>query len=392
MLPVVSASQHCRFGRSGDNVRTASTLLVMKVLSMRKLVLLIFSVTAFAQAPQAAAPVAASNPLIVHFQFEPKKGQPATDLVPADIEIREDGTPQQIVLFEGGSTRQRTVPVHVNLLFDCPRTALSGSPLIPEVLQKNLLDANPNVLISMYTFSGGPVLLNPPTRDREVLRKALNAPMSTHPPQTFLLDHIQAVTQNAAKAGPAIRMLVVFSSAQAELATSAQTALQERFDVTVRTAQQAGINLYPVLLRSSYESQVLADDSTGSESSRSVTYSTPAYMAGSLDTQRAMGTGVGSASGPNSPAIAASYGQRDLRSKGVFKNLGSSTGGESFEVLANAEVLPTVLQSISRIIQNDYVVGFNPSTTGGTKRHKVQVVLRDKERGKIEGGSMNAVH
>jgi hypothetical protein len=78
------------------------------------LVLLFCAVTAIGQAP----PVA-SNPLIVRFQVEPKKGQPATDLNPADIEIRKDGVPQPVVLFEGGRSRARTLPVHVNLLFDC---------------------------------------------------------------------------------------------------------------------------------------------------------------------------------------------------------------------------------------------------------------------------------
>jgi hypothetical protein len=84
--------------------------------------------------------------------------------------------------------------------------------------------------------------------------------------------------------------------------------------------------------------------------------------------------------------------QSALRSVGDFSNLGSTTGGKSFEALSNIDLLPEILKSISKLIQDDYVAGFNPSPTGGGKRHKVEVVLRDKSRGKIIGGSINVAH
>jgi VWFA-related protein len=330
---------------------------------MRQLVLLLCAVTAIGQAPPAAAPPAASNPLIVRFQFEPKKGQPTTDLVPADVEIRKDGVPQQAVLFEGGRSRPRTLPVHVDLLFDCDHSALAGGPLDPKLLQENLLDGNPNVSVAIYAFSGGLVRLSAPNRDPARLKKALDSPMSAHPLGTFLLDQIKMAALDAAATGPAIRMLVVFSSAGPDTVSSSQSAKRDLFDSTVRAAQGSGVTLYPVLLKSPFSSQA-------------------------SDSNRSSGKGGSSSSSSASSAS----GQDVLRSMGDFTNLGSPTGGETFDALSSTDFLPGVLKSISKAIQNDYVTGFNPTSAGAAKRHKVEVVLRDKNRGKLVGGSLNVVH
>jgi VWFA-related protein len=330
---------------------------------MKQLVFLLCAVTAIAQAPPPAAPPAASNPLLVRFQMQPKKGQPATDLVPADIEIREDGVPQPIVLFEGGRTR--TLPVHVDLLFDCERSALAGVPLEPELLQENLLNAHQNVAIGIYGFSGAPVRLTAPTRDPAWLKKALDAAVFPRAATTFLFDHIQTVVLDAATAGPAIRMLVVFSSALPGLGGGPHSSERELFAPTVRIAQESGVTVYPVLLKLPFGSQA-SDSNTTSASTR----------------------------GGSSRNTMTEYSpdQSILRSVGDFKNLGSATGGHSSEALSNTNFLPAVLKSISKLIQDDYVAGFNPSSTGGGKRHKVEVVLRDKNRGKLVGGSITVEH
>ena len=169
--------------------------------------------------------------------MQPKKGQPATDLDPADIEIREDGKPQPIVLFQGGRARPRALPVHVDLLFDCERSALAGVPLEPELLQKHLLNAHENVAIGIYGFSGAPVRLTAPTRDPARLKKALDAAVFPRAATTFLFDQIQTVVLDAASAGPAIRMLVIFSSAQPGLGAGPRSSEKELFEPTVRIAQ-----------------------------------------------------------------------------------------------------------------------------------------------------------
>lgn len=326
---------------------------------MRQLVLVFCAVTAIAQAPPAA-----SNPLIVRFQFEPKKGQPATDLNPADIEIREDGKPQPVVLFEGGRTR--SLPVHVNLLFDCDRSALAGIPLDPELFQEYLLNAHQNVAIGIYGFSGAPVRLTAPTRDPARLKKALDAAVFPHAPTTFLFDHIKTVVLDTATTGAAIRMLVILSRAQPGAAGGSESAEKDLFAPTVRTAQGAGVTVYSVLLRSPFGLQA-------------------------SDSNTAISASARGGPTPNTMTLA-SPNQSMLRSVGDFKNLGSATGGDSLEALSNTNFLPGILKSISKLIQDDYVAGFNPPSTGGTKRHKVEVVLRDKNRGKIVGGSINVVH
>jgi VWFA-related protein len=332
---------------------------------MRQLVLFLCAMTAIGQAPPAAAPPATSNPLIVRFQVEPKKGQPATDLAPADIEIREDGVPQPVVLFEGG--RARTLPVHVYLVFDCERSALAGIPLEPALLQENLLNAHQNVAIGIYGFSGAPVRLTAPTRDPARLKKALDAAVFPHAATTFLFDHIQTVVLDTATTGPAIRMLVILSRAQPGAAGGPHSSERDLFDPTVRIAQESSVTVYPVLLRSPFGSQASDSNTTTSASAR------------------------GGASSPNT-MTEYSPDQSILRSVGDFNNLGSATGGHSSEALSNTNFLPGVLQWISKVIEDDYVAGFNPTSSGGGKRHKVQVVLRNKNRGKLIGGSINVVH
>lgn len=329
---------------------------------MRQLVFLLCAVTAIAQAPPPAAPPAASNPVLVRFQMQPKKGQPATDLVPTDIELREDGKPQPIVLFEGG--RARTLPVHVFLVFDCERSALAGVPLGPELLQENLLNAHENVAIGIYGFSGAAVRLTAPTRDPARLKKALDAAVFPRAATTFLFDHIQTVLRDAAATGPAIRMLVLFSNARPGLGAGPRSSERELFAPTVRLAQESGVAVYPVLFRSPF----------GSQASDSNTTTSASALGGSRNTMTEY-----------------SPDQSVLRSVGDFNNLGSATGGHSSEALSNTNFLPGVLKWISKLIQDDYVAGFNPSSTGGGKRHKVEVVLRDKNRGKIVGGSINVV-
>ena len=236
---------------------------------------------------------------MVRFQFQPKKGQPATDLVPADIEIREDGVPQPIVLFEGGRSRARTLPVHVDLLFDCERSALAGVPLEPEMLQENLLNAHENVAIGIYGFSGAAVRLTAPTRDPARLKKALDAAVFPRAATTFLFDHIQTVVLDAATAGPAIRMLVVFSSAQPGLGGGPRSSERELFAPTVRIAQESGVTVYPVLLRLPFGSQASDSNTTTSASAGGSSRNTMTEY---------------------------SPDQSILRSVGDFKNLGSATG------------------------------------------------------------------
>ena len=56
------------------------------------------------------------------------------------------------------------------------------------------------------------------------------------------------------------------------------------------------------------------------------------------------------------------------------------------------DVLPTILKSLAEHVRYDYVAGFYPSSSGGGKRHKIEVVLRSRSRGEMVGGFRALVH
>jgi hypothetical protein len=295
---------------------------------------------------------------LFHFQFEPKKGQPNTALTADDIELREDSVAQTIVFFQGGGKDSHSVPVNIFLLFDCASVTVQAGSLDTSVFQ-DLLSAHPNAQVGIYGFRGGAARLAPLNRDADRLRKALDTPLFVHPTGTLLLEHIKQVSVDAASQGRGINLLVIISAAEPDAVQLSATGTRELFDGAVKVAQEAGVVIYPVLLKSPFG--VTASDSNSS-----------------------VGTGRGS-SLPTS-------GTDSLRSVGDFKNLGPATGGEAIEVLGGSGFLPGVIKRLSKILQEDYFAGFVPTSTGGGKRHKVEVVLRDKNRGKIENGSRNIVH
>jgi len=81
-----------------------------------------------------------------------------------------------------------------------------------------------------------------------------------------------------------------------------------------------------------------------------------------------------------------------LQSIGSFMKLASDTGGQAFNAVSTKDVLPTILKSLANHVRYDYVAGFYPSSSGGRKKHKVEVVLRSKSRGEMVGGFRALVH
>jgi len=331
---------------------------------MKKMVLFLTALTALGQAPPAATTGARDNLALIRFQVAPQKGKPVTDLRPEDIEIRVDGAPQKVALFQGGSIHPRTIPIELSILFDCNRTALSSGTLNPRVLQEGLLDEFPNLSIAVYGFSGGLTRITALTRNQEDLNKALSSPMFVHPVSTFLLDHISRVELDASSTpGTAIRMLAIFSDRQADEGSTSSAAEQERNDRAIGIARETGIAIYPVLLISRLAVQ---------------TITTPPSP------PRTSGVGGPQFSAPDSfPAT---------RAVGDFTSLGAATGGKRIEVLADGNMLPTVLKWIAEQIRYEYVAGFQTSTSGEKKRHKAEVVMQKKNGGRITGGTRTLIY
>ena len=331
---------------------------------MGKIVLLLTALTALGQAPPAATTAPNTNLALLRFQVAPQKGQPVNDLRPEDIEIRVDGVPQKVAFFQGGKLYPRTIPIELAVLFDCTSTALSVGTLSPRLFHEGILDEFPNASIAVYGFNNGLSRFAALTRDQGELNKALNAPMFVHPLSTFLLDHISRVALDAAStAGPAVRILAVFSDGRSDVGSTSATAEQERYQRAVGIAQENGITAYPVLLIAPLAVQTIT---TPPSPPRTSTVEGPQF------------------SPPDTTPA--------LRAVGNFTNLGAATGGKRFEVLTGGNMLPNILKWIAEQIRDDYVAGFQAPTSAEKRRRKAEVLMRNKNRGRINGGTHTLVY
>ena len=326
------------------------------------------SATACAQTPQVATIGSGGGPALIRFQVAPQKGKPVTDLGPGDIEIYEDGQKREVVLFEGGSLHPRTVPTVLSLLIDCGRSDLASGKVDAAVFKKGLLDEFPHLSVAVYGFASGPARLAARTRNEADLTKALSAPLLVHPLSTFLMDHVSRVLIDAAAgAGPAIRIVSVFSTGRTDQGASSATAEEQRYQRALSIAQQTGVAVYPVLLIP----RLAAQDSTPGAAPLEARSSTrgPQPMLGadiSTDTR--------------------------LRTVGNFVNLGASTGGKKIEIPAGGNMLPTAVNWLAEQLRNEYIAGFQPTTGEEKRRHNLEVVMKNKDRAKITGGTLTLVY
>ena len=81
-----------------------------------------------------------------------------------------------------------------------------------------------------------------------------------------------------------------------------------------------------------------------------------------------------------------------LRSVGNYTNLGSATAGKKIEIMTGGNMLPSVLKWIADQLRDEYVAGFEPVFSDSKQRHKAEVVMRNKDRGKISGGTLNLMY
>lgn len=335
---------------------------------MKMLLILLAGFAALGQTPSANPPGGETPLALVRFQVAPQKGKPVTDLRADEIEVREDGVPKKVEVLQGGAGAQRDIPIEISLVFDCNRTALSSGALSPQLFTEGLLNEFPSASVGIYGFAPGLSRLAAPTRNEAELTKALGAPLLVHPLSTFLMDHISRVMVDAASSpGAAIRMVVVVSSGVTDQGSQSATEQQQRYERAVGIAQQANISAYPVVLLSKLATQDATPDP--------VQLTRPSRVPGP---QMTMTTGITS-------SIMA-------RTLGNFGNLGTATGGKKLEFPIEGSLLPTVVKWIADEIRNDYVAGFQVSTVGDKKRHKIEVIMRNKDRGKITTGAINLIY
>lgn len=285
---------------------------------------------------------AETNLALVRFQVVAKKNDFVTDLRADEIELREDGIPQKIASFQGGRLNPRTSPIDIHLLFDCSGSIQQARLLDPHIFSANLLDEFAHVRIAIWGFSGKSlVYFTAPTRDANRLNGAMEAVRGMQPGATPLYRSLAEVASRLASAGgDSIRMIVVVSDGLDD----------SKKDDAERTAQSAGIEVFPVLVGAQADAASL-------EASR-----IPETLQGTLQIMGAR--------------------------RSAFIGLAGFTGGRAFEFPGESpgDLLDQVLKRMAAEIRYDYIVGYSPVSTGSGKPRKVQVVLKDKNRGRIVGG------
>jgi tetratricopeptide (TPR) repeat protein len=301
---------------------------------------------------------------LVQFQVTPKKGKLISPLQTEDIEILEDGVPQKTLLFEVGREYPRGMTVEISLLFDCSDSMQTIGAVDPYVFNTSLLDEYENVSVAIYGFTGpadpylvienhgwkiipasdplGEVLkrFTAPTRNARTLKSAMDAVLTMSPSDTPLFSAIGDAARDAGdKPNGAVRMLVVFSDG---LSSSPGSMDLARADFASRTALRYGVSILPVLV----------------DQPLSQFYSTLAPL-----------------------------------SVARFQELARQTGGRASIHTATDSVMPEVLKTIAKqVLPYTYAAGYYPSSNDQNKRHEVQVVLRNKSKGDLTGGSRIVIH
>ena len=272
---------------------------------------------------------------VVRFQVLAAKGSMVREIGAEDIEVREDGVPQKIAVFEGGRTTSRTFPIEVSLLFDCSGSVERVAAMSARVFREGILDEFPNVSLAVYGFSDNLQRFTRPTRDPVALKKALDAVGAIPKRDTPLFGSIADTIRDASATGAnVVRMLVVLSDGE-----SAWPGDDSRVEDVKNAARESGTAVFPVIL-----------DKPGG---------TPPAAVGSVF---------------------------------EFLELAGATGGKQIKGFMGTDVLPAVLKSVAIEIRSDYLAGFYVPAEGGRKRHDVQVVLRSKDKGRVYGGSRTIVY
>jgi VWFA-related protein len=273
-----------------------------------------------------------TNLALVSFQVVTKKNAFVADLRADEIELREDGVPQKVALFEGGRLNPRVSRMEAHVLFDCSGSMLDMGIRRPVEFHASLLDEFPNLQLGIWGFSG-PTLSRfaTPTRDAAALQKALDGVREMRQGSTPLYGSLAAAAQQlAASPGDTLRLIVPISDGHTlfEKATQADA---------VRAARSAGIPIYPVLI----------------------------HM----------------------------YPYPD-RVQSIFVELGSLTGGQAFEFpnIPPDNLVDVVLKRLAEQIRYSYTVGYYPDSSGKSRPHEVQVVLKNSSRGSVVGGMRSVQH
>lgn len=278
---------------------------------------------------------------LVPFQVERSGGKLVTDLKDDDVVVMEGEEARQAKVFAVGGRQADAMPVDITLLYDRSGSMRAGTGWDPEIFRKGLLDEFPTARIAVYGFSEKLIRLTAHTRDEAVLLRALSQLNTVPPAGTPLYFAVAETIRRFDRKRPAVRILAVFSDG-----------LDSGSDVTfaeaMREAQAAGVSIYPVVVASA----------------------APLPPGAS---RKKKGTGVG-------PMMAR------VGSAMQFRHLADS-GGQDLSATPGMGTLPMLLREVTKKLRDSYVAAYQP----GEGERKVRVVLRDRSRGKVIGGTRTVV-
>ncbi len=281
---------------------------------------------------------------LVPFQVARPEAKMVTGLTAADVRLLEDGVEQAATVYAAGVLPAESAPVEIALLYDCSGSVRAGGSLDPLVVRKGMLDSFPEARIAVYGFSEGLTQLVGFTRSEAELRRASGALQGVQARGTYLFSNIAEVVRRFDRTHAAIRIVVVFSDGETNRTWDSETATD-----VMRLAREAGVAIYPV------------------------------YTGPPMDmTQPRPGRP------PSAPRMSAGFSAAD------FQRL-TETGGRSFTKANGADLLPLLLGEIAKTVKESYVAGYQPAAGEKARARRVQVALRDPERGVVIGGSRTVV-
>lgn len=267
------------------------------------------------------------------FQVVPKRGELVRELSQDDIQILEDGVPQPIAYFEGGSVRPVSKRVEITFLFDHSGSVEAAGTLNPYLFHEALLDEFENASIAVYAFSDQLMRTTAPTRNPRTLAAALRSIQMVPPNNTPLFESIAEVVREAAKGSAAYKVVVVVSDGMS--ATEGNLDMGYRLKAA-DLALEGGVTIYSVLL-------------------------------------------------PVPAAIGGIY-RGSAESERYFGDLATATGGRRIAVAGMEGMLERVLRELSGALRLDYVTGYYPTPSASIKKRKVEVTLTSPNSGNLIGG------
>lgn len=289
------------------------------------------------------------------------------------FELLENGVVQNIAFVDGPSadpSDARAVPTEIILLLDVSHSVMKPGLLDIRAVRDSFIEGmRENVSISVYGFAHKLMRFTGPTRDVAKLQRALEMAFDSADGHTRVFEAIMQTLRDAANRGTnATRMLVVFSDGLST--TNLGT------DLPARSSLAFGIPIYPVVLGHKELTQIgsghqALDAFYRRQNNREAWDQTDTRVQSPETRLR----------------------DRELNQK-AFADLGVQTGGQSFDFKnPNSKATRALLQSLAKVAQTEYVVGYYPRQAGEEPTaRQIEVRLKSNGVGKLYGGRRVVVH